>query len=195
MGARDIPGRRQLATWERGTERSALLASLLAELECGAARTVAFVVPAGASWPMDAYELALIAARAAERAESGIEIALLTGESAPLASLGPCAAEAIAAEAGADVTPAPWSRVLDGIIVVPPRFSGPGGTVWLEDSEPVTHCLWWPPGHVAGRYLAQYIAARDGAVRVGLRWHPAGVPVAARVEDDAAVEWTPRSVR
>jgi hypothetical protein len=42
----------------------------------------------------------------------------------------------------------------------------------------VTRCLWWPPGHVAGRHLASYLAARDPGVRPGLEWHPNGLPVA-----------------
>jgi hypothetical protein len=106
------------------------------------------------------------------------------------ASQATAAAEAIAAEAGADVTPTPWSPVLHGLLTLPPHFPGARGSPWLDDGEPVTHCLWWPPGHVAGRHLAPYLAASDRGVRPGLGWHPNGVPVAVEVggEDGAAAE-------
>ena len=43
------------------------------------------------------------------------------------------AAEAIAAEAGADVTPAPWSTVLYGMLTLPPHYPGARGSPWLAD--------------------------------------------------------------
>jgi len=94
---------------------------------------------------------------------------------------GTAAAEAIAATAGADVDPEPWSPTLYGILTLPPHFSGPPGSPWLDDGEPVAHCLWWPPGHVAGRHLAPYLASLDPGVRPGLDWHPNGVHVAVPV--------------
>jgi hypothetical protein len=91
------------------------------------------------------------------------------------------AAETLAAEAGVDIAPTPWSPMLYGILADPPHFPGRPDSVWLDDGEPITHCLWWPPGHVTGRHLAPYVAARDPVVRTGLLWHPRGVPVAAQV--------------
>src|SRR5919108_1328573 len=90
-------------------------------------------------------------------------------------------AEAIAAEAGAKLTTAPRSPVLYRILTLPPHFTGTRGSAWLEDGEPATHCLWWPPGHVAGRHLGPYLASRDPGVRPGLEWHPNGLPVAVEV--------------
>lgn len=98
------------------------------------------------------------------------------------------AAEAMAAAAGADVTPAPWSTVLYGMLTLPPHYPGARGSPWLADGGPVTHCVWWPPGHVAGRHLAPCLAARDPGVRPGLEWHPNGLPVAVPVGHDAASE-------
>ncbi|MGZ4173468.1 MAG: NAD(P)/FAD-dependent oxidoreductase, partial [Solirubrobacteraceae bacterium] len=84
-------------------------------------------------------------------------------------------AEMIAAEAGADVTPAPFSPVLRGLLMT-------GGAPLYLRSEPqrlprtasvaieATHrgghgassaagqALWWPPAKIAGRYLAPYLA-------------------------------------
>jgi sulfide:quinone oxidoreductase len=96
-------------------------------------------------------------------------------------SQGTAAAEAIAAEAGADLAPSPWSPVLTGLLTIPPPFPAPRGSPWLKGGEPLAHCLWWPPGHVAGRYLAPYLASRDPGVRPGLEWHPNGIPVTVRV--------------
>ena len=59
----------------------------------------------------------------------------------------------------------------------------------------MTNCLWWPPGHVAGRYLAPYLAATDPGVRPGLGWHPNGLPVAVEVGGgEAAATGSPVAV-
>ena len=74
------------------------------------------------------------------------------------------AAQAIAALAGADVTPEPFRPVLRGRLLTgrSERFlhhvaGGGGGEGTVAD-----HALWWPPGKVAGRRLAPYLAERDG---------------------------------
>ena len=294
LGARTRLGRGPTRTWSRGAEGTSQFAALLLDLEGGAAQTAAFVVPRGAAWPVDAYELALVASLAARRADTQAEVLLVTAEESPLEVFGPAvgqavadeltragievitgvdatrsdavdghgavgaepvvlqltpgsgrrvdralflpvvdgpavsglphdgrgfipvdahgrvvgarhcfaagdatslslkhsalsagqataAAEAIAAEAGADVVPTEWSSVLHGLLTLPPHFPGPRGSPWLENGEPVTHCLWWPPGHVAGRHLAPYLASSDHGVRPGLGWHPNGLPVAVEV--------------
>lgn len=301
-------------TWTRGSGATSLLKRLLQDLEGGTVRSVAFVVPRRAAWPIDAYELSFVASLAARRADSAAKVYLLTAERAPLQALGPAAgeavsaelaragvelitgvelrepaagreggsdalsavvarvfrrrqpdpreqtvlhrhpgspltvdrvvslpavhgpgiaglahdhsgfvpvdrhgripgagglyaagdatslalkhstlaarqatsaAEAIAAEAGADVDPTPAAPVLHGILTLPPHFSGERGSPWLGNGEPAEHCLWWPPGHAAGRHLAPYLASRDPGVRPGLEWRPNGVPVAVPVEGAA----------
>jgi sulfide:quinone oxidoreductase len=74
------------------------------------------------------------------------------------------AAEAIAASAGADVEPTPFTPVLRGKLLTGARplymrndISGTAG----DDSASSGHALWWPPGKVAGAYLAPYLAARE----------------------------------
>jgi len=263
-------------TWARGAEGRSLFMELLRGLEGGIIRSVAFVVPRGAAWAVDAYELAFVASVAA-RGYPRPSVLLVTAEEAPLQAFGPAvgdavsieleragielrtgveqrdpkaidadralflpvvdgpavaglpydgrgfipvdgnarvvgvrhcfaagdattlqlkhsalsasqataAAEAIAADAGADVTPTPWSPLLHGLLTIPPHFPGASGSAWLDDGEPVTHCLWWPPGHVAGRFLAPHLAASDRGVRPGLGWHPNGLPVAVEVGDGA----------
>ncbi len=300
------------AVWNRGPGGMAAFAQLLRELENGGARRVAFVIPGRTAWPVDAYELALIASLAGARAASAVQVFLLTAEAAPLLAFGPAAgesvsaelgragielvtgvevgsqatardagrdafspvvarltrrqrqqadaeeivleldpgtamafdsalflpevrgpavagtphdnrgfvpvdehgrvprtksvyaagdatalalkhstlasaqgtavAEAIAATAGAEVDPKPWASVLHGFLTLPPRFPSPPGSPWIRDDEPATHCLWWPPGHAAGRYLAPYLASVDRGVKPGLEWHPKGLPIAVEVK-------------
>src|SRR3954468_18559275 len=93
------------------------------------------------------------------------------------------AAAAIAALAGADVTPRPFRPVLRGRLLTgrSERFmhhvaGGGGGEGTVAD-----HALWWPPGKVAGRRLAPYLAERDG-IAAGPRSGPEGAGVAVQVD-------------
>ncbi|MEA2404988.1 MAG: sulfide:quinone oxidoreductase [Thermoleophilaceae bacterium] len=74
------------------------------------------------------------------------------------------AADSIAAWAGADIEPSSFKPVLRGKLLTgsKPLFmrrdiSGTAG----DDSASSGHTLWWPPGKVAGVYLAPYLAARE----------------------------------
>jgi sulfide:quinone oxidoreductase len=74
------------------------------------------------------------------------------------------AATAIAALAGADVTPEPFRPVIQGILLTggEPRYlmakiTGGAGFSSEVSDEP----LWDPPTKIAARYLAPYLAARD----------------------------------
>ena len=72
--------------------------ALLGALEDGRIRHVAFAVPAGASWPLPLYELALMtAARVAELGLRSVELSIVTPEEQPLALFGPAASEAVRA--------------------------------------------------------------------------------------------------
>jgi sulfide:quinone oxidoreductase len=69
------------------------------------------------------------------------------------------AAEAIAAAAGADVDPTPFTPVLRGLLLtgLTPRFmrAEVGSSKSALDTEP----LWWPPGKIVGRHLAPFLAS------------------------------------
>jgi sulfide:quinone oxidoreductase len=69
------------------------------------------------------------------------------------------AAEAIAAAAGAAVTPAPFTPVLRGLLLtgLTPRYMR--AEVGSFESELDTEPLWWPPGKIVGRYLAPFLAS------------------------------------
>jgi sulfide:quinone oxidoreductase len=74
------------------------------------------------------------------------------------------AAGTIAAQAGAELEPTPFAPVLRGELLTgaEPLFmrndiSGAAGDRAVSSG----HILWWPPGKVAGAYLAPYLAARE----------------------------------
>lgn len=69
----------------------------------GRLRTLAFTVPAGTTWSLPAYELALFAARHAEEHGHNCQVVLATAESRPLESLDPSAAVVRATLAAHDV--------------------------------------------------------------------------------------------
>jgi sulfide:quinone oxidoreductase len=84
-----IPG----ALTFRGPADTHRVEELLRRVEAGEISCLAFVVPAGASWTLPAYELALMTAARVEG--RGIRIALVTPEREPLALFGPEATSAI----------------------------------------------------------------------------------------------------
>jgi sulfide:quinone oxidoreductase len=69
---------------------------LLAQLERGDLSRLVFAVPAGMSWALPTYELALLTASwVADRHLIGIELTIVTPEEEPLASFGPTASRAM----------------------------------------------------------------------------------------------------
>jgi sulfide:quinone oxidoreductase len=70
--------------------------AVLQEIERGEVRHVAFALPAGVTWPLPLYELALMtAAHVAERAVPDVRLSLVTPESTPLELFGPAASDAV----------------------------------------------------------------------------------------------------
>ena len=70
--------------------------TVLRELDERRIRRVAFAVPAGASWPLPLYELALMtAAHIAERGLRKVELSIITPEQEPLQIFGPAASSAV----------------------------------------------------------------------------------------------------
>jgi sulfide:quinone oxidoreductase len=61
-------------------------------------RSIAFAAPAGASWPLPLYELALMTAAELRRRGAATTVALVTPEAAPLAVFGPRASAFVAGE-------------------------------------------------------------------------------------------------
>ncbi len=93
------------------------------------------------------------------------------------------ALEVIAAEAGADVTPAPFRPVLRGMLLtgaIPQvlRYDRAEGTGTVTAGR----TLWWPPGKIAGKFLASFLGEQDGEAP------PEGVPLEVAYEVDAHEE-------
>lgn len=100
------------------------------------------------------------------------------------------AAEAIAASAGADLTPQPFRPVLRGLLLTgaQPRYlrhelSGGAG----EDATASPEPLWWPPAKIVGRHLALFLGGFAGVES------PAEMPagpgaLAVEVELDAELD-------
>lgn len=101
------------------------------------------------------------------------------------------AAADIAANAGAPVEPTRFRPVLRGRLLTGhgPRYlrydAAAGG-----EGESAAHTLWWPPGKIAGRYLAPWLAARDDDALIGQLSEAGGLAVQMdlqrEVEDDDA---------
>ena len=270
VGAGDEPVLNRVRTWTPELDQE-VFGGVLADLEEGYAKRVAFVVPRDVAWPLPAYELALMTAwDARDMGQDDVEVTVYTPEEAPLEIFGSeassglradleeagvrvetgvvveedpeaparlvaqpggrpiesqrvialpravargvgglptddrgfirtdehgrvgsapgvwaagdaiafpikqgglaaqqadAAAEAIAAEAGADITPQPFRPVLRGVLLTG------RGRRWIRrdlggaegEGETQRHALWWPPTKVAGRYLAPYLAALEEA--------------------------------
>jgi len=69
---------------------------LLRDLDEGKLHSLVFVVPAGSSWPLPLYELALLSADRARALGAGAEITLVSPEPRPLAAFGAEASKLIA---------------------------------------------------------------------------------------------------
>jgi sulfide:quinone oxidoreductase len=278
----------------RGPADIPVVEQLLGELEAGEVRRVAFVVPAGATWSLPAYELALMTASwLATKGIGGVELVLVTPEGEPLQLFGSeastavrglldereiavhvrayaaearggelilisgdvlaadrvlalprlhgpriggipqtfegfvsvdshsrvvglpdvyaagdittfpvkqggiaaqqaeAAAEAIAAAAGAGVTPRPFTPVLRGLLLTgaEPRYLrgelvGAAGVAFETSTEP----LWWPPAKIVGRYLAPFLAQLTDTREAAEPAADAGVSVEVELEPATFVE-------
>jgi sulfide:quinone oxidoreductase len=94
---------------------------LIQDMEGGYIRRIAFVVPAGATWPLPLYELALMTADRAWDAGIEVEITLVTPESSPLELFGAAAsgsASGLLKAAGIDVRSGTHAEVPEPTVVV-----------------------------------------------------------------------------
>jgi sulfide:quinone oxidoreductase len=95
LGARPVEAVPGAFTF-RGPADTDRMQALLGEIEAGRLRRIVFAVPGGISWPLPAYELALLTAAFVEAQGVGdVEITLVTPEPAPLALFGPEAGAAL----------------------------------------------------------------------------------------------------
>ena len=95
LGARPRPPFAKALTF--GADRdTSVLGGVLADLEAGYSKSVAFVVPPGVAWPLPLYELALMTAgEVASMGIDDVELEIVTPEPEPLALFGPRASDAL----------------------------------------------------------------------------------------------------
>jgi sulfide:quinone oxidoreductase len=167
VGAASEPPFSRIPTWTPEQDQE-VFGGLLADLEEGYAKRVAFVVPREVAWPLPAYELALMTAwDARDMGQDDVEVTIYTPEEAPLDIFG---AEASAGlrkdleEAGV--------KVVTGVVV-------------REDPEA-------PARLIAGdRPLgAQRVVALPRAIACGVGGLPVDERGFIRVDDHGAVEAT-----
>jgi sulfide:quinone oxidoreductase len=167
VGAVAVEGVPGATTWWPGGDAE-ILGGLLRDLEEGYGSSVAFVVPSGFTWPLPAYELALMAAReVGGMGQGGVEVSVLTPEPEPLAIFGADASAALSEElerAGVRlVTGASQverSQVQAARVVAMPRLLGPAIEGLPADAEGFV--LTGTDGRVEG--LERTWAAGDGVV-------------------------------
>ena len=88
VGAWSEPAVPGAMTWTPDLDQE-VMGGLLADVEEGYAKRIAFVVPDGAGWPLPAYELALMTAwDARDMGQDDVEVVISTPEAAPLAIFG-----------------------------------------------------------------------------------------------------------
>jgi sulfide:quinone oxidoreductase len=80
----------------RGPEDGPALAAMLEEALNGELRRVVFALPAGVAWPLPLYELALLTGTyLTDAGTTGVELAVVTPEEAPLSLFGAAASDAV----------------------------------------------------------------------------------------------------
>jgi sulfide:quinone oxidoreductase len=95
-GARPVAAYGHVQTFSAEDDPTAL-SGLIADLEEGWSHSVAFIVPPGVSWPLPAYELALLTTRDIRAMGiDGVTITLITPEARPLDVFGTSASDAVA---------------------------------------------------------------------------------------------------
>ncbi len=95
LGARQIPVWDHVVTF-RGSQDAEAVKAVVAAVERDAVESVAFVVPAGVTWSLPLYELALMTAQRAGDAGREPQLVVYTPERAPLEAFGRPASEEVA---------------------------------------------------------------------------------------------------
>lgn len=94
LGARLYP-RFERATTVDDARMDELLHGLVQDIEGGYVRRLAFVIPSGRTWPLPAYELALLCAGRAYDMSADMSVTVVTPEDAPLALFGGAVSEGV----------------------------------------------------------------------------------------------------
>lgn len=95
VGAGAAPTLQHARTWTPELDQE-VFGGLLADLEEGYVKRVAFVIPPNVAWPLPAYELALMTAwDARDMGQDDVQVTVYTPEEGPLAIFGSAASDAV----------------------------------------------------------------------------------------------------
>jgi sulfide:quinone oxidoreductase len=171
-GARPIPAFPDALTFD--PPDTGAIAALVADLDEGRASSVAFVVPAGATWPLPLYELALMTAAHGAEGARRPEVHVVTPEAAPLEVFGAEAAVAVAdllARAGIAFHSAPEPHV------------APGGRITLVAGEVLAVDRVVALPRLEGPRLSGVLADEHGFIVTDGEGHVHGAPLVWAVGD------------
>ena len=122
-GAQGVDGVPGAVTWRPGGDAD-VYGGLLADIDEGYTKSVAIVVPPGASWPLPAYELALMTAGEARSVGlNDLHVTVVTPEREPASLLGSAAGAAVREEleaAGVELITGEVARRERGALVLEP---------------------------------------------------------------------------
>jgi sulfide:quinone oxidoreductase len=122
-GGRAVAGVEGATTWWPGGDPE-IYGGLLRDIEEGYTKRLAVVVPAGAVWPLPAYELALMTVGEAREMGQELEVTVVTPERAPLSLFGDEASVAVAdelREAGVKLRTGVVARRVGGELLLEPN--------------------------------------------------------------------------
>lgn len=124
VGARSRPAYRRVLTFDAAAD-PLRMTGVLADLEGGWSKSISFLVPPGATWPLPIYELALMTQRQAwSTCCDDVSYTIVTPEPAPLAIFGTRASAAVAdllCQRGIDVATGTYARQdADGRLMLVP---------------------------------------------------------------------------
>jgi sulfide:quinone oxidoreductase len=135
-----------------------LIRRLVGEIDRGAVRHIAFALPAGLTWPLPLYELALLSARHAREAGLDVEMTLVTPELEPLSMFGPEASRLVG-----DLLADGGVRFVGGAIATAVKRDG---SLALADGQSIAADRVVALPELRGRRLGGIPAGRSGFVPV-----------------------------
>lgn len=137
VGARAVPAFESDRVTHLRAGEPLPIAELITRAVAKPTRTIAIVVPPGTTWPLPAYELALMTKhRAKEIGVYGLDVEVITPESSPLSAFGPVPSDAVSdllsasgviVRTGTAVTEDDVELSVEaGAVIALPRLEGPG---------------------------------------------------------------------
>jgi sulfide:quinone oxidoreductase len=181
IGAASEPAFERALTWTPETDAE-IYGGLLADLEEGYSKRIAFVVPDGVSWPLPAYELALMTAWDAKgMGQDDVEVTVYTPEGAPLEIFGAGPSAALGkelSETGVRVeTGAHVSELQDKHLVVEPVGHDLGGHRVVALPLAVGHPLQGLPTDEHGFVPADHFGGVPGTEAVWVAGDASAFPI------------------